>query len=374
VPPPDVSSLPAGQLLLTVSGEALATTGYAFPPADPAMNPAFVDGWEVHFDYFLTTFDKITLSTSPDTAPGDQAQTGPLVAELDGPWAVNIARDDPSYLVGKEKQPPERAVPFAVLTGQNKNGDRPFATDGTRYAGGFDAVAATSAAQNVNLDARGLSLYSEMIGSQCVVLYVGTATYKGQNCTPADPEFGRLPGVVNFHLCYKTPTTYSNCQNQDNDPAMAVPGEIHQRGVAFLPNQATVGEVTFHTDHPFWESTKHDTPAHFDPFAALAVGKAGSPPTVTLEDAAGVDFTAFSDTDKRPLPWRSCLPPAVYMPPGAGQMHFDPVAVPVVGPNGDPARGLRDFYDFSTYNQSTQGHWNGADGLCVVTRHYPSPP
>ena len=35
--------------------------------------------------------------------------------------------------------------------------------------------------------------------------------------------------------------------------------------------------------------------------------------------------------------------------------------------------GLRDYYDFSTYNQSTQGHLN-ADGLCYVQRRYASPP
>jgi hypothetical protein len=43
-------------------------------------------------------------------------------------------------------------------------------------------------------------------------------------------------------------------------------------------------------------------------------------------------------------------------PSGAGQtMHFDPQHVPV-----DPSRtngsALRDYYDFFTYNQSTQGH------------------
>jgi len=31
--------------------------------------------------------------------------------------------------------------------------------------------------------------------------------------------------------------------------------------------------------------------------------------------------------------------------------------------------GLRDLYDFATYNQSTQGHLN-SDGLCAVERHY----
>ena len=38
----------------------------------------------------------------------------------------------------------------------------------------------------------------------------------------------------------------------------------------------------------------------------------------------------------------------------------------------DPASGLRDYYDFATYNQSTQGHLN-SDGLCYVARNYSSP-
>jgi hypothetical protein len=53
----------------------------------------------------------------------------------------------------------------------------------------------------------------------------------------------------------------------------------------------------------------------------------------------------------------------------AGQMHFDPQAI---GKSTDPTTGFRDYYDFATYNQSTQGHLN-SDGLCAVQRHYPSP-
>jgi hypothetical protein len=54
-----------------------------------------------------------------------------------------------------------------------------------------------------------------------------------------------------------------------------------------------------------------------------------------------------------------------------GAMRFDPGGVPHAT-NGNPATGLRDYYDFSTYDQSTQGHLN-ADGLCFVHRRYPSP-
>jgi hypothetical protein len=96
---------------------------------------------------------------------------------------------------------------------------------------------------------------------------------------------------------------------------------------------------------------------------------------VHLEDVLGVDYTGFRDHAGNVLPWRTC-DPAYQNPNGGsrvGQMHFDPVAVPHCV-RGDHATGLCDFYDYSKYDQSTQGHWNGADGLCYVKRAYLSPP
>ncbi len=365
VPPSDPGG---GGVLFAASGEVLALSGYPFPPAS-MDDPAFVDGWEVKFDRLLVTVDKIRLSSAPDTAPGDQSQTGAIVAEVDGPWAIDLSKDDPSYLPGKGGAG-ERAAPIAALTTQNKNGDAAFPTDGTRLAFGFDTIEATAEALNVNLGPAGLADYQQMVTDKCVVLYVGTATFKGQTCTPADPEFDRLPKSVDFHLCFKSPTSYLNCQNPDNDPASPFPNEEHQRGIAFKTNASVVAQMTIHTDHPFWENTLHDQPAHFDQFAARAVGANAATPTVTLEMTKGVDFTAFTDALGNKLPWRSCL--ATYTPPGTGQMFFNPETVPTEPPSGDPAKGLRDYYDFSTYDQSTQGHLN-SDGLCFVGRAYPSP-
>jgi len=100
----------------------------------------------VSFTRLLVTIDKITLSSNPDVRPGDQALTGPapgsvgggLAAEVDGPWAVDLAHSDPNYLPGKGG-PGEEAVPIAALKSQNRNGNQSFATDGTRYAFGFDS-------------------------------------------------------------------------------------------------------------------------------------------------------------------------------------------------------------------------------------------
>ncbi|HEY5049781.1 MAG TPA: hypothetical protein VII50_02695 [Acidothermaceae bacterium] len=390
----DESSLGPGQLLLTASGESLALQGYTFP--DP--NGTFADGWAVKFTHYIATFDKVSLWSDPDSVPTDQSRVGPLVAELDGPWAVDMHLDGPAFPYVDGKEAGERAIAFAVLTSENRNGGGALPTDGTRLAVGFSAVQPTPSALNVNLDADGLDAYGYMIQNHCTVYYRGTATWvgdtKGGLCGPdagngkgGEAEFAKIPTTVDFEFCFAPAsvgslqpgapeTSYVNCDNQDNDPAMPLNGEPHQRGVAFPSNKFAVGEVTFHTDHPFWESTEHDTPARFDQFAARAVGSSidGGVPLVHFSDVIGVNYLAFTDREGSVLPWRTC-DPSYQSPNGGsrlGQMSFDPVKVPHCT-GEDHATGLCDYYDFSKYDQSTQGHWNGADGLCFVQRHYPSP-
>jgi hypothetical protein len=371
----------SGGILFSASGEVLALTGYPFPPVN-AGDPAFVDGWAVSFTRLLVTVDDIKLSSNPDLSPGDQSQTGPLLAEVQGPWAIDLAHGDPSYLIGKGGAG-EEAVPIAYLPASSS-----FATDGTRYAFGFDLVAATTqtadgrSTMNVNLDTPGLADYQEMVADGCTVLYVGVATFNGgtltgyENCN-SDPVYASWPKVVRFRLCFQSPTTYVNCQNPDNDPAMAFDGEEHERGIAFKSGEYVIGQVTVHTDHPFWDSVLHDSPAHFDQFAARVAGQDagadGSPPTVTVDMTRGVDYTAYTDALGNRLDWRYCIAPDTSVHAQlTGAMAFDPEAVPAC-PSGDPATGLCDYHDFTTYNQSTQGHLN-SDGLCFIRRTYPSPP
>jgi hypothetical protein len=363
-----------GGIIFTASGEVFALTGYPFPPVNVG-DPAFVDGWEVHFARLLVTVDNITLSSNPDMSVGDQSQTGPLLAQVLGPWAIDLAHGDPNYAPGKGG-PGEEAVPIASLTHGSA-----FATDGTRYAFGFDLISATTETadgrptMNVNVDAAGLADYDEMVQNGCTVFYVGTAAFKGTSeftgCV--DAEHANWPTTVNFRLCFKSPTSYVNCQNPDNDPAMAFVNEEHQRGIAFMANRAVVAQVTVHTDHPFWDSVLHDSPAHFDQFAARVVGHdAGAAPTVTLDMTKGVDYTAYTDALGTGLDWRYCIaPPTDVHPQFNGAMAFDPESVPHCMMN-DSATGLCDYFDYTTYNQSTQGHLN-SNGLCFVKRNYPSP-
>ena len=356
-----------GGILITASGEVLALGGYGFPPADGATS--FVDGWEVRFARVLVTIDKVTFSENPDRAPGDQSQTEGIVAEVLGPWAVDLHAGGP--LAGKGGGD-ERAIALASVTSQNKTGGAPF--DPTkRYAFGFDLVQATSSATMVNLDADAAADYADMVQNGYVVLYVGTATFKGgTSCTSPTTsyDFSKLPSVVSFRFGFKSPTSYVNCQNPDNDPAKPFDGEEHERGVQVKANESVIAQVTVHTDHPFWESVVHDSPAHFDPIAARLVGAgvdAGTA-TVRLEDLVGVDFSSFKDGAGVPLPWRSCVPTYTAK---AGTMGFDAQSVPV-NPGAPPDQALRDYRDFMTYDQSTQGHLN-ADGLCFVKRNYASP-
>jgi hypothetical protein len=354
-----------GGVLVTVSGESLALGGYPFPPASPD-DAQFYDGWNVRFERLIVTIGNIVLSANPDKDTGDQSKTDAVVASVSGPFAVDLHRDGPANINGKSAG--ERAVPIAALATQS-NGS-PFATDGTRYAFGFDTVVATPQAVNVNLDGAALGDYADMMKNACVVLYVGTATFKGDAACNA--AHARWPKTVDFRLCFQSPASYLNCQNPDNT-GTPFPSEESQRGIAFDAHAAVIAQITFHTDHPFWDSVLHGSPAHFDAFAARAAVADGGTPTVTLEQTRGVDYTAYRDALGNAIDWRYCSePPVDAHPMFTGSMAFDPQSVPHAI-DDDPRTGLRDYYDFATYNQSTQGHLN-ADGLCFVKRNYDSPP
>jgi hypothetical protein len=374
-------------VLITASGEVLALGGYTFPPADPDV--AFRDGWEVKFTKMLVTFDHVMLSSNPDKVPSDQSQTDGVVAQQDGPWAVDLHRGGPVQGKGGAD---EQAVPITAFVNQNKNGNAAFDTS-QRYAFGFDIIPATASAKNVNLDTSAGSTdmqdYQDMIAKGYTALFIGTATFRGADgsgnpatCSvPAGSpayDFTQIPKVVNFRLGFVSPTTYINCQNPDNDPATAFGGEEHQRGVALKQNQTTIAQATFHTDHPFWDSFIHDSPAHFDQIAAQYAGVTGVP-TATIEDMAKVKTFASGFTDRngtgavgtpQPLPWRSCLQ-ATYTPPDANAMHFDVQGRSVQTNQTAAGPYLRDYRDFMTFNESTFGHLN-SDGLCFVKHNYPS--
>jgi hypothetical protein len=294
----------------------------------------------VRITSFLATFDRITISESPDKSPTDQSQTGALVAQATGPWAVNLSKGGP--IVGKSGD--DRAIELTTIANQNLNGNAAFDA-ATRYAFGYSTVAATASAQKLGFDAQDEADYAEMVAKGYVVLYVGTAEFKGTSCTPAsDASLDALPKKVSFRFGFKTPVTYVNCTNPDYGDDV--------RGIQVKGNAVVTAQLTMHADHPFWDAYEEDAPLRFDQVALVAASKGitdGSA-AVTFEDFAGVPLAPVTAGGKR-VTARVCAPAT-----GAsgGELSLD-------------AKGQA-FADVQAYMaalQKTQGHLN-ADGLCAV--------
>lgn len=352
-------------LLVTVTGESSAIEGNAFPPPVGA-ELYFLDGWEIAYEHVLVTVGSVNISEGPDTNPNDQAVTGPLVAEAMGPWAVDLAKGGP--LDSKEDN--GKSVALARITNQNKKSGTPAFDVTSKYAFGFSLVAAGAGAQNVNLDADAQAAYRLMAQNGWTVWFKGTATWKGDQGTPACRstnaayDFARFPKVVNFAFGFKAPVNFKNCINPDLQPA-------DSRGVQTVTNAQTIAQVTFHLDHAFWEALTEDAPLRWDLIAARKSVSSGVGPSmvdVTEADLA-VDFLAPRDAQMNAIPWRTCGPVNVGERT-TGTVSYDPGTV-AVNPAGGAA-GLKNLVDYMTYNLSTFGHMNN-DGLCFPDRQYPSP-
>ncbi|MBI5532151.1 MAG: hypothetical protein HY898_05530 [Deltaproteobacteria bacterium] len=351
-----------GSLVMSASGQAPAVQGYAFPSTS-SLDGQFVDGWEMTFSRVLITFANLSVSLNPDRSPQDQSQTDGALANVPGPFAVDLHQGgpNPGHTGGK-------AIDLALFAAEDGQVD--FNPE-LRYGIGFDVVAASPLAAYMNLDGDAQADYQEMIAKGYTVLYVGTARFKGTQCTSSNPayDFTRLPSSVNFRFGFRAPASFINCQNPDNDPAQAFPHEKHQRGIQVKNNMVVRGQATVHLLTAFADSALHDAPAHFDPIAAQYLGLPEGGFTATLEDLAGVDFTSFSDREGKPLPWRTCT--FSYSPPSSGAVSYDAQSI-AVNPSATPDQALRGFGDYMTYLLASQVFLNG-DGVCYVRRNYPSP-
>lgn len=351
--PPNSSG--ANSLLVTVSGEAAALEGFAFPPASSG-EPAFVDGWEVTFEQVLVTLDHVTVNQNPDLNPNDASQTGALVTQVNGPWAVDLAKGGP--LDAKEGN--GRAQPLVRIAGSSLDPT-------TKYAFGFSLVSAQGNVKNVNLDAAAQDAYVTMASKGWAVFMKGTATWRGDaacRSTDATYDFGRYPKVVHFAFGFATPVDFKNCVNPELSP-------VDSRGVQTSTNAQTVAQVTLHLDHPFWEALTEDAPMRWDAIAArrsVASGAGAAMVEVTTEDLA-MDLFAPRDAQGFAIPWRTCGP-VVANERSSGSVSFDPVNVPV-SPFGGAA-GLKNVEEYMAYNLSSFGHLNN-DGLCFPARQFPAP-
>jgi hypothetical protein len=362
---PSASSV-NNSFLVTLTGEASAIEGVGFPPPTGGGEAFFIDGWEVKYEHVLVTVGAVTLADGPDTNPNDQSVTGAVVAEAVGPWAVDLAKE--GALASKEQN--GKAVALARLTNQNKKTGTPAFDPTSKYAFTYSLVTASEGAQNVNLDAAGETAYRAMADAGYSVLLVGTATWKGDQGTPACRstnvayDFGRFPKAVKFSFGFKAPVTYTNCINPELSPA-------DSRGVQSATNTQTVSQLTFHLDHPFWEALVEDAPLRWDALAARKSVMTGAGPMtaeLTTADLA-FDFLAPRDAQNAPIPWRTCGPVEAGERT-TGTVSYDPATVPT-SPQGGAA-GLANLLDYMTYNLSSFGHLNN-DGLCFPDRKYPSP-
>jgi hypothetical protein len=390
----------ANGVYVTISGEANSQSGYPFPPNDWGNDTYMYDGWQFVIERYIVVVDHLSLWANPNTDPTNQSKHGALVAHADGPFVVDLHKSGsaPQYLTGQGGAP-EVATPLAAITSQNDNGGGGFDSS-TTYGFGFSTVAASYAPPaagepgpfNVNLDGSEAADFDYMVQNGYSVLYVGTAQWVGDqspygcvqtsvlssgasdagDASDGGYDFSRLPARVNFRLGFSTPTNYVNCQNMTLQ-GKPVGNDDYPRGLQVSPSQSAIAQVTVHMDHPFWESFAEDTPVHFDQIAAQFAFAPGTP-TVQLEDLMGVPFYAFTDKTGAPLPWRNCSG-SHYTPPSNGQMAFSTVNVPV-DPHGTcmagNCPGIRDYYDFMRYTQSTQGHLN-SQGLCFIDRQFPAP-
>lgn len=353
----------AGSVEVQISGEDFGPEGFLFPTGSEV---AISDGWEIRFDHVFVTVGAVHLSENPDMAPADQSQTGEVVARVEGPWAVDLAKQGTVPGAGGEGT----ATPLLTIADMTERGGAPFEAD-QRYAFGFTFVEATADATAVNFadDSVATSAYGDAATDGCVITYAGTATWKGgDSCVTSDDsyDFSQIPTEVSFRLCFRTPVESLNCQNEEND-GEAFPDEEFQRGISMRVDGPSLAQITAHLDHPFYSDVQHEPLLYFDTFAAQLVGVPEGT-VLTMELLESVDPTAMTDGAGAPLPWRSCDG----TPIGDGQRAFDAGSIPV-GPGQDPSEGFRHYADFVNYVTSTMGHLNGGEGLCYAERAYPSP-
>jgi hypothetical protein len=403
----------ANTIYVTASGEAAAVSGWPFPPQSTEGNWSnytwAVDGWQFVIEKYIVNVANITLWSNPNESVSDQSLHGAAVAQITGPFVIDLHNMNVPNVITGQGGAPEQAVPIGVFTNQNLNGGASF-SETTTYGFGFSTVPASYTSgpngappYNVNLAQDEQADFDEMVANGYSVLYVGTATWNGAQspygCQQTNAgagvsgpaadagtedggapayvdggyDFSQLPQTFTFRFGFSTPTNYVNCQNFTASGA-GIGNEPNPRGVQTSPSQSTIAQVTVHMDHPFWESFVEDTPVHLDQIAAQYVGIDAGIPEAHTEDMKGVPPNAFTDHNGTPLPWHNCSG-SNYQPLGNGQMFFYTKGIPI-DPGGTCVQGncnvIRDYYDFMRYTQSTQGHLN-SQGLCYVDRQYPSP-
>ncbi|MCL2178976.1 MAG: hypothetical protein FWC28_03740 [Proteobacteria bacterium] len=346
-PEADLKNPPKESFRILVSGEEMLAHGVAFPPqAGGGHSIFFIDGWEVSFESAIVTLANIQLAENPDMSFADPSMTGPVVAELEGVFAVELKGEGGFGLHGHEHA-------LGLLLKQNKKKGSPAFKTQTRYAFGYSLVEARPEALQLGFSEASKESYARMQGEGWSVFIRGKARFKGRECRASGSyDFGRLPDEFEFELGFKMPVDYKNCLN----PRLG--DEV--RGVQVKENASVDVVVTLHFEHLFWEALEEDAQLRLDAWAARkSLGLAAEATPLKNADLENVSIHEVRDAQGDKLPYRYC---------GSRQ-------------EGEKGVGLRyeshgvfinNLNEFIQYNLSTFGHLN-EDGLCYPQRKYPSP-
>jgi len=348
----DLHNPPPKSFRVLVSGEEMLAHGIRFPPSTGTYGGHaiyFEDGWEISFESALVTLAHVQLSENPDMSSGDPSKTGPVVAELEGVFAVELKSSGGFGSHGHEHA-------LGILAKQNKKKGLPAFDAQTRYAFGYSLVRATPEAVQLGLGETSQADYVRMQEKGYSVFVRGSARFKGgEQCRNAVTyDFKRLPEEFRFELGFDMPVTYKNCQNPQLGASV--------RGVQVKDNAFVDVVATLHFDHLFWEALKEDAPLRLDAWAARKTTEAGAAPDmtpVTNADLAKVNYLAVEDAQKNEIPVRYC---------GTLQ-EGEKKAGEVLSYGDNRVGGLQNLNDFIQYNLSTFGHLN-EDGLCHPQREY----
>ncbi|MEY4577913.1 MAG: hypothetical protein RL701_2616 [Pseudomonadota bacterium] len=333
----------ARTLQVSASGEALGQRGYRYSSTPADGEQVFVDGWDVEFERYFVVIDTVRVN-EPGADPDKRENLGRKVVEQRGPWVVDLHKAGP--LVGAGGAP-ETAVPLTVLKAD-------FDTSRT-YAFSYETAAASFNVRNTNLREADRDALLMMIEHGWVKYVEGEATYRGRTPSESvDASFQAYPKRVHFAFGLTDAASYVNCHN----PEIGEEDEPKNRGVRPKADGAVRAQLTFHTDHMFWDQADVEGAAlRFDALAARAQNfgeDSGAVHELTLDDLADVSPSALEDRNGQPV--RDRADQTEGYEPGI-------VAPPVYGTQGND--DITDLRSFIAYNNRAQGHLN-SDGLCAV--------
>ena len=365
-----------GGILFTASGEVLALTRLRVPagePGRPRLRRRL--GRALHAaprhrrqDHALREPRHDRRATVADRPP---------VAEVDGPWAVDLhtatrplARQGRARRAGRADRGARRT---RTRTGKHVR------HHGTRYAFGFDIVAATPqrARTSTSIAAGAWPTTSEMARERLHRPLRRHRDVQGHELHAGAPR--DLLGVRKLARRWPSRELPALLQVADDlrqlpeprqrsgegarrrgAPARHRLQERHSRSIApgHGPHRSPVlGQRASTTRRRTSISSRRASPVRRG-------RRARRPPTLERHEGRrlhGVSPTRSATrcrgaTARRRLP----TPPAVHGRDGASTRRASPRDRAAT-----PRPALRDYYDFTTYNQSTQGHLN-SDGLCFV--------